>query len=33
MKLLLEDSANVGVRGVNSKGDRSTRFRVREYRD
>ena len=29
----MEYSTNVGVRGVNSKGDRSTRFRVSEYRD
>ena len=33
MELLLKYSAKVRVRGVYSKGDRSTRFRVSKYRD
>ena len=33
MELLLKYSAYMRVRGVYSKGDRSTRFRVSKYRD
>ena len=32
MELLLKYRANVGVGGIYSKGDRSTRFRASEYR-
>ena len=30
--LLLEDGAQVGLRGVNSKGNRSSRFRMYQHR-